>query len=482
MIGDCPHTHEPVPHTADFDESGGAVQSCSICGGLIRQCSNCDTLNRQAASFCRRCGQGLAQPPSDQQRLVTPGELERRLSTAEQTPLELVFQIPEASVLVHWLLSADGLFLFVEQPYLAQVNVYRAPITDFPVPEGDLLNISYPLPATDRWVDEPLVTKHGLFLAAADALHFFPAHGDANYLAQRVWSVPVGHRLEALCPCDNGRCALFIVNAETSGPTSALLLYQGNTQTREWQLALELDLPAAQGYGYVSGPARGACEADIWVYNGTEIIFIALNRTPVVKRRFPVVQGQEPQQSFKGRARGGFFQPFVMTNATKAGQFVYPGKPRNGGQASIAVLDLTTGGERNWGELRIGDWLRPDPWGEGILMRHGKQLEHVVSGTITWSRAGDFTDMPPTLAQTWMAAVKAGSIGTPGSYDSILQLNLFEFVRKAEGIAVESLVTYPTGYRSIPGLAPLTTDGWLVYAGSNNATDEPTIAVARLVE
>lgn len=379
MFGDCPHTHTPVPHQAEFDDNGPAVQACGTCSGLLIQCGGCDTLNRRAATYCRYCKRKLDNHAA-KQRLAKPGELMRRIEDAVQAPLSEVFPAPDDAIPVHWLVGEDGLYLFSEQAYLGQCNVYRAPLTDFPTPAGAMLT-RYPLPATDRWIDEPFLGRHGLFLATADALHYFPTHGDADYLVQRTWTAPPGRKIAALCRRDNEHCCLLVVDADSATPSNGVIVYDGNTQTGDWKPSISLDLPAAQGYGYVAGPAGSAFDADIWVYNGAEVVFVSLGRAPLVRKRLQLEQGQEPLRSVKERSRRGFFAPFMMTNGVGLRQFVFPGKPHNDALASINVLDLANDRVRSWGDLGREDWLRADPWGEGVLVRRRGKLLHLVNGT-----------------------------------------------------------------------------------------------------
>ncbi len=480
MVDDCPHSHEPVPHAAQFDADGPQVQACGACGGLLRRCDNCEALNRLAARHCRSCGRELRRLDGADRPLPVPGELDRRLRDAKPQPFSAVFPLAEDAAPVHWLIGPDGVYLFAEQAHLGQATLLRAATTEFPEPVArELTTSAQPLPTSNRWLSAPVANAHGAFVASAEALHYFSAHGDTQYLRQRRWSAPAGQRIEAVGWRDNGHCALLIGPA-TDTVRAEVTLYDGNTQLRDWQPVLTLDLPAAQGCGYAAGPAAGVCDADLWVYNGTEVVFIALGKTAVITRRLPTDGGQAPLPNLRDCLRRGFFQPLVLVSAIGTKRFVFPAAPRDGAAAAIGVLDLGARGSRIWGDIGVGDWLRPDPWGEGLFVRRNGALVHLLNGAAVWSSDPGFSGLPPTLTRGWMLAVKSAGAGVRDDLANELNLNLLELLRTADGLHIDSLTTFATGYRVIPGLPPLVAGGWLVFAGDSARLGEPMLTFARI--
>lgn len=479
MPDHCPHLHEPVPHTAQFDLSGPPVQACSTCGGLLRRCDHCGTVNRVAARYCRNCGRELRRLDGVDRALPVPGELSRRMDGAQRLPLAKVFPIPVDAAPVHWLIGPDGIYLLADQPHRGQALLWRAATTDFPEPTARALTgATHPLPASDRWLGAPLANAHGAFVSCAEALHYFSAHGDVRYLEQRQWTPPVGQRIEAVGWRDDGHCALLIGPA-VDGVRETVVLYDGNTQLRDWQPALMLELSAAQGASYASGPANGVGAADLWVYNSREVVFVALGKTPTVTRRLPVDRGQAPLPRLRERLCRGFFQPFLLANATGTHRFVFPLELRDGVGAGIGVLDLDTGSVRSWGELRVGDWLCADPWGEGLFTRRDGALVHLRDGAVAWSSDNGFSGLSPTLTQRWMLAVRASGLGRADLANE-LHLNLLELTHTATGPHIESLTTFASGLQAMPSLPPLVAGGWVVFAGEDQRVGEPMLAFARI--
>lgn len=480
MLEDCPHSHEPEPHAAQFDHSDPRVQSCGTCRGLLRSCDCCGVPNRLAARYCRSCGKELRRIDGADRPLPVPGELERRLRDAKCLPFRDVFPIADDATPVHWLIGPDGVYLLAERPHLGQVTLLRAAATGFPEPLASELNAStHPLPASKDWLDAPTANAHGAFLASARGLHYFPAHGDAHYLQQRLWSVPGGQRIEALGWRDNGHCSLLVA-PDTDMPCAEVVLYDGNTQVRDWQPVLPLDLPTAQGCGYAAGPAAGICGADLWVYNGAEVLFVRLGKAPAITCRLPTDNGLAPLPNLRDRLRRGIFQPFVLANAIGTRRFIFPTVARDGSAVAIGVLDLDTRGSRSWGDIGIGDWLLPDPWGEGLLVRRSGALTHLLNGAVVWTGDAGLSGLHPTLARDWMLVVKSGGAGVRDDLANALNLNFLELLRSADSLHIDSMLTFATGYRTIPGLPPLVAGGWLVYAGENSGLDDAMLAIARI--
>jgi hypothetical protein len=285
-------------------------------------------------------------PPlaDDDLRLCKPGEVADATRDPPRYPLEQVLGMPEELSADLWLDHAEGLFVFgvARDSTDGAASLYFLPRALFRRNGARLL--ASPLPPLRDWLDVPVALGQGLFLLTAGGLHFFPSHGREEPFVARRWEPRPGERLLAFAEdAVSGQIALL----QRSG-SGGLTLAIGNAQSEEWPTRFVLDYDGA-GTGFEIGFIPGA-DSRLWLYDGASFMEVQLAGgadTPIEPQRvagrskLTLDGGFIPPTNVLGRARAGYFKPFVICPTPSSAVFVYPKRSSTVELAQPAILTLT---------------------------------------------------------------------------------------------------------------------------------------------
>lgn len=458
----CPHSHEPAPHIFSGDEQSDitAINECFECHGLIQYCPYCEQANRLAAHHCVQCGHQLAVPTSTLTQLIRPGEIRQAALAPDHYSLNDCLQLSENHRPFMWFSALEGLLVLSRDSSARglPLALHFLPGYRFDIQAGLVLTTKF-LPYT-HWIQLPLVSEQGLFVASDNELQYFPSHGYQNLFAQQRWQPPIGSKIRAIALDSSGHPIILV-----SDHSNHLRLLLGNTQSGEWgNPSIDLDKPAEQsGYAIAIGNAMPDCCA---VYDGNELILIDL-KSAAVQKRLELTVGVKPALLFDERARLPYFEPFLIGTTNESLRCIIPITSKNAQHFQAGVVRFDGSAEpTKTQEFPLGTWLLPDPWGNGFMVWSKEAVQRYEGHQPSLSEeGGNFSGLKPLLSRHWL--VGQTQIDLEYNFNSNTEIVVFSAHQQEDRYQI-TLECRPTlsniEGNKIVGMPPLHSKGRLLIA------------------
>lgn len=401
----CPHTHQHE-HTLNPSEPLTDIQECPECHGLIKYCHHCERANRLAARHCVQCGTQLTIPSSVPAQLLRPGEISQVAQAPSHHPLESSIRLPDNHHPYMWFSVQEGLLILSKNKTSTAkpLALHFLPGYRFDVHAGKLITERFPPYKT--WIQQPLVSDQGLFIATENELFYFPTHGYDTIFAQQSWQPPSGYKIRAITLDKNGQALILV-----SDHNNLMQLFLGNTQSGQWsKTKIDLEKTAVDGGCAI---AVGKATPDLCaVYDGYELLFVDLKGASV-QHRITLKDAVKPVQLFFERAKTAYFEPFLIGTQGDSVRCIIPvksgidEKPR---QAGVVKFESSRAIPTKTKEFPLDTWILPDPWGLGFMVWSQNAVQRYEGHQPSWDEeGGNFSLVQPLQTAHWFVGQAASA-------------------------------------------------------------------------
>jgi hypothetical protein len=395
----CPHTHQPAKHALNDFEQVAPIQECPECHGLIQYCPHCERANCLAAHYCVECGTQLTIPTLVPTQLLRPGEIRQAVQTPSHYSLDSSLQLPAGHRPFMWFSVQEGLLTLSQNrtSRTLPLALHFIPGYRFEIQAGILLTNQFP--SYTLWVQQPLVSQQGLFIATEKELQYFPTHGYENIFAPQHWQPSQDAKIRAMALGENGHPLILV-----SDHNNRLRLLLGNAQSGQWgNQQIDLEKSADEG-GYAIAVGKAASESCA-IYDGHELQLIDIKQK-IVKHTLQLEKAVRPDRLFnESRTKESYFEPFLMGTKGSSVRCIIPiksvqsDKPQ---QAGVARFDESHATPTQTQNFSSDAWLLPDPWGIGFTMWSDEAVQRYEGYQPSWQEeGGNFSGVTPLLTPYW---------------------------------------------------------------------------------
>lgn len=392
----CPHTHQPDHALNDFDPAA-AIQECPECHGLIQNCPHCEHVNRLAARYCVECGAQLTVPTLIPNQLLRPGEIRKVAQTPTHHELDSCLQLPEGHNPFMWFSVQEGLLVLSKNKTSRTLPLALHFLTGyrFEIKTGILLTNQFP--SYTLWVQQPLISQQGLFIATENELQYFPTHGYEKIFAPQRWQPAQGAKIRAIALGENGEPLILV-----SDNNNRLQLLLGDAQSGQWgNQQIDLEKSADEG-GYAIAVGKAIPEFCA-VFDGKELQLIDIKRK-FIKHTLELEKAVIPDRLFyECRIQKSYFEPFLIGTKGNLMRCIIPvesvqsDKPR---QAGVARFDESHAAPTK--TQSFDGWLLADPWGIGFTIWSDETIQRYEGHQPSWQEeGGNFSGIMPLLTPYW---------------------------------------------------------------------------------
>ena len=457
---ECAHNTIPCPHQFEARDNSLGPQTCDKCGLSLRYCPECDELNRIQARFCTRCGQPLDANHTRSHPLAKTGEMREAASDPPGYSLNDSLGLTDDDEVLFWLGSPDGVFVLgttVSSPR-SPACLYWIPAFVFGHKSGQCLSDN--LPAVTEWIQRPLVSAEGVFIACRDRMHFFPAHGYSTPFPEMVWK-PTQSSTKLLSFCFDGFGNPVLATARDDGEVELLF---GNTQAGDWQTTENHVVPLSLNFGdtgLVAGHTK-LISNSIWLYDG-RILGVFNTETGQIDHRVELQDAAAPHSTLESRFRRGYFDPFIFNAPDNQLSIVYPCLTSSVTDRNIKPAVIKLNGASS--QSRIFDdpniqWVQPDPNEQGFFVGTDNAFKYYEGNLSPSFNDGNVKPqrVPPTVFANWVLLQLNGSVGTGGNNKSdraSLQIIKSSQIQGKRRLKNECRLALPNTGLGHPGMPPL---------------------------
>lgn len=393
----CPHTHQPEHPLNCSEQPAVDTQECLECHGLIKYCSHCERANRFAAHYCVECGSQLAAPILAPTQLLRPGEIRQAAQAPSYYSLDGSLQLAEGHQPFWWVSAQEGLLVLSRNKTIKALPLalHFLPGYQFDIQAG--IELTNQFPSYITWIQQPLLSNQGLFVATENELQYFPTHGYENIFAPQRWQTSSGAKIRALALAEDGQPLILV-----SDHDNRLQLLIGNTQLGQWDNSqIDLKKSADEG-GYAIAVGKATPELCA-VYTGDELQLIDLKKASV-QQTLELSESIKPVRLFAERTKTHYFEPFLI-GAENSLRCIIPVKSMSSQKpkkAGVVRFDGNQSVPTKTQEFTIDTWLLPDPWGIGFTAWSSEAVQRYEGHQVSQEdEGGKFALVPPLLTPNW---------------------------------------------------------------------------------
>lgn len=387
----CPHTHQSE-HV--FNEQENFVyQQCSECYGLIQFCPHCNRANRLLAHFCVECGHELNLSNLIPTKLLRPGEIRQAAQAPSHYSLDHILQLPENYRPFMWFSAAEGLLVLSHNhtSMTLPLLLHFIPAYQLDIQTGAIL-LTESIPSYTAWIQQPLISQQGLFIATQQELHYFPTHGYEQIFAPQIWQPAAGCKIRAIAIGEDGYPLKLISN-------NHLQLIFGDK-------IVDLE-NAANDAGYAIAVAKATPNLCA-VYGNHELVLIDLNQQNVVQNIHNLSEAVQAAVLFHERLRNfSYFEPFLI-GSNDSLRAIIPVTTNNSQKplkAGVVRFDDLNATPTKTNGFPFNTWILADPWGMGFTVWSTEMIEHYEGHQASWhEEGGNFAGVIPLLTPYWFVA------------------------------------------------------------------------------
>jgi hypothetical protein len=469
----CPHTHLPEHTLNDFAQST-AIETCSECHGLIQYCPHCQRANRFVARYCVECGTRLKAQEAALTTLLRPGEIRQAAQAPSHYSLDDCLQLSEGHRPFMWFSTFEGLLLLSRDKATktAPLALHFLPNYDFDMHSG--LVLSKDFPAYTTWIQKPLISEQGLFIATENELQFFSSHGYASIFEPQSWQPPSGCQIRAIALNKAGHPFLLI-----SDQQGHLLLFLGNAQSGQWgETVVDLNKQAEEN-GYAIAISKAMSEYCA-IYDGQELLLLDLKNTSV-EHRLSFSNGIQPARLFSDNLKSPYFEPFLIGPHLNALRCIIPMNAENEFKAGVVRFEDTRVDPPKTQAFSRESWLLPDPWGLGFVVWSEEGVQRYEGHQARMDEreeGGNFSGIMPLQTPQWFVAQSQSH--TNYAFEPEIEILCFSAHQHEDryhlNLACRPKLSNASGIK-VPGMPPLHAYGRLFIALQETQNETTPITV-----
>jgi len=473
----CPHTHLPEHLLIDSEQSTStAIQECSECHGLIQYCPHCERANRFVAQYCVECGTRLTAQDATVTELLRPGEIRQAAQAPSHYSLDDCLQLPEGHRPFMWFSAFEGLLLLTRDnaTKASPLALHFLPNYDFYIHSGIVLTRAFP--AYTTWLQKPVVSQQGLFIATENELQFFSTHGYESIFEPQDWQPPSGCHIRAIALDKEGHPFLLI-----SDQHDRLLLFLGNAQSGQWgETVIDLETKAEEsGYAIAVNKAMPAWCA---VYAGHELLLVDLKNTSV-QHRLTLRNGIKPERLFSDSLKTAYFEPFLIGSSLSSLRCIIPiaSKDSHEFKAGVARFEDSRADPPKTQAFSRETWLLPDPWGLGFVVWSEEAVQRYEGHqprADEKEEGGKFSGVTPLQTPNWFVGQAQSDARYP--FEPEIEMLLFSARQHEDryhlNLECRPKLSNASGVK-VPGMPPLQSYGRLFIALQENQNETTPITV-----
>ncbi len=451
----CPHTHQSE-HV--FTEQENIVyQQCSECYGLIQFCQFCSRANRLLAHFCVECGHKLNLPNLIPSQLLRPGEIRQAAQAPSHYSLDGILQLPENYRPFMWFSAAEGLLVLSQNQTSMSLPLllHFIPAYQLDIYSGAIL-LSKSISSYATWIQQPLISQQGLFIATQQELHYFPTHGYEQIFAPQIWKPDAGSKIRAIAIGEDGHPLILVSNNHLQ------LIFADKI--------VDLENAANDG-GYAIAVAKAAPNFCA-VYGNNELVLIDLNQENVVKNIQNLSESVQAAPLFHESLKNfSYFEPFLIgtNDSLRAIIPVTTNNSQKPLKAGVVRFDDLNATPTKTNDFPLNTWILPDPWGIGFILWSTEIIEYYEGHQASWhDEGGNFAGVIPLLTPYWFVAQDNGT-----------EL-LFFSTKKHEdrySISLECRTQLSIQATKVAGMPPIQSNGRLFIALRENHNETSPVTV-----
>lgn len=470
----CPHTHR-LEHTLNNPEQSGAdIQKCIDCHGVIKYCPHCEHANRLAARYCVECGTQLTIPTSTAGKLLRPGEIRQAAQAPSHYPLDNSLKLSEGHRPFMWFSAQEGLLVLTKNRADTRLPLALHFIPGYRFDTQASILISNQFPSYSDWIQKPLLSQLGLFIATENELQYFPTHGYDSIFAPQHWQPLSGYKIRAIALDEEGEPLILV-----SDNNNNLQLLLGNAQKGQWgEKKIELEKPVDDG-GYAIAVGKAVPELYA-IYDGTELLLVDL-KSASIQQQLKLPETVKLHRLFSERSQTPYFEPFLMGAKGNSLRCIIPVKCQNETlKAGVVRFEDSQHATTKTEVFPIDTWFLPDPWGLGFTVWSEKTVLRYEGHQPSWQDdGGKFSLVEPLLTPSWFVGqaqtVSGSSYSTEGT--EILVLSASQ-VDDRYNINLECRVTLSNVEGGkVAGMPPIQSNGRIFIALREIHNDPAAITV-----
>jgi len=465
----CPHTHQ-AKHEFSQSETAATIESCPECHGLIKYCPHCQRANRLAAHYCVECGTQLMVQAKVPSQLLLPGEIRQEAKALSHYSLDNSLQLPEGHRPFMWFSVQEGLLVLTKNQAQKALPLALHFLPDYQF-DSDVLLLTEDFPSYTTWIQQPLVSTQGLFVACEDKLQYFPTHGYDSLFAPQYWRPDPGYKILAIALGEDGHPFLLVSDSENN-----LQLLLGNAQSGQWgNTQINLEKPTNEG-GYAIAVGRSVPELCA-VYDGNELLLVNLT-SKTVQHQLQLKDAVIPPDAlFHNRVKAPYFEPFLIGTQTDSLRCIIP-VSLSALKAGVVSFQGSQATPVNTSEFKMGSWLLPDPWGVGFIVWSEAAVQRYEGHQPSWQDGGgDFSLVVPLQTPHWFVG-QAQEVSSSGYGPETNEIVVFS-TRQSEDRYSINLECRPQLSNveggKVAGMPPIQSNGRLFIALRDTNDDTVTV-------
>jgi hypothetical protein len=356
-------------------------------------------------------------------RLLPPGAIRQAAQVPSHYLLDDYLSLPKKHRPFMWFSALEGLLVLTRDSTTKTLPLalHFLPGYRFDTQGGILLTNDFP--AYPTWIQKPLISQQGLFIATEDQLLYFPTHGYKTIFALQRWQPKNGNKIKAISLNNAGHPLILLRDNN-----NYLQLLLGNAQSgfTDNTKMIDLDKPADEaGYGIATGQILHEWCA---IYDGHELLLVNL-KSASLEHKLELKNAIKPARYFLERTDDAYFEPFLIGSARASLQCIIPVlKDSQQFQAGVVRFDDDTTDPLNTQIFRSGTWVLPDPWGVGFIVWSMDTIER-YEGHQPAPKAdeevqgGNFSGIEPLQTPHWLV----GQAQTDSTYQTTPSTEIFVF-------------------------------------------------------
>ena len=465
----CPHTPQ-YEHTFTPDDSSSDIHQCNECQGLIKYCQHCEQANRLTARHCVQCGHLLSIPTSVPSKLLRPGEIRQAVQAPSHYPLNNSLNLPNNHDPFMWFSVEEGLLVLTQNKTSQEYPLALHFIPSYLFNSNNSTLITEDCPPYQTWIQQPLVSQQGFFIATENKLQYFPTHGYENIFEPQSWQPPSGFQILAIALDKDGQPLILV----SDNDDHKMQLFLGNIQSGQWgKTKIDLNKTANNsGYSIAVGKAVPELCA---IYDGSELLLVNL-RTASVQQQVTLNDGLRPVRLFYERARTAYFEPFLIGNTGDSPRCIIPVNSRNDEkprQAGVVRFGNNNPNPTKTEQFKLDSWILPDPWGLGFMIWSEQAVQRYEGHQPSWNEAGsNFSQVQPLQTPHWFVGQASSSRGRQENTEILIISATKENDRYNLTLSSQQILQNVNGTK-VAGMPPIQSNGRLFIAlrGTNNGTN-----------
>jgi hypothetical protein len=270
--------------------------------------------------------------------------------------------------------------------------------------------ITQDCPPYPTWIQQPLVSKQGFFLATETELQYFPTHGYEKIFEPQSWQPPAGYQIHAIALDNEGQPLILV-----SDDNQKMQLFFGNVQSGQWgESKIDLDKTANNNSGYSIAVGKAVPKLCA-IYDGQELLLVDIENLSVqqnVRLNDALIR---PDSLFHRRAQTAYFEPFLIGTQGDSLRCIIPVNSRNDKkprQAGVVRFGSNNTTPIKTQQFQLDSWILPDPWGLGFMIWSDQAVQRYEGPQVSWDEeGGNFSLVQPLQTPHWFVGQASLSRG-----------------------------------------------------------------------